>query len=315
MNNNLVENDKKKKKILYCSNCGNIGHNFKFCLEPISSYGIILININKKYKDKLLKKIILNQDFKSHCGINLTKIEDIENFYYLKDKIKFLLIRRRHTLGFIEFIRGRYKVEHIDGIIHLFQQMTKEEISDICDNNFKKLWTELWYYSKNKNNYEQEYLVSEKKFNYLKYNEFITLNLDFYINNVEPTWETAEWGFPKGRRNYMETDIECSKREFEEETNLNKEDYNILNIGAFEENLIGTNGIRYKHIYYLGISEKNKQLKIDINNLNQVGEIGDIGWFSYEQLISLIRPHHNDRKNIITKIYLNLLNLLINNNK
>ena len=47
MNNNLDTNDtekKKKKKILYCSNCGRIGHCFKFCIEPISSYGIILVN-------------------------------------------------------------------------------------------------------------------------------------------------------------------------------------------------------------------------------------------------------------------------------
>ncbi len=313
---NIVKNEKKKKKkLLYCSNCGKIGHNFKYCIEPISSYGIILLKI-KNDNNEYFKNLFENCNFETHCGINLTKLEDIQQFYYIKDKIKFLLIRRRHTLGFIEFIRGRYKINHIDGIIHLFQQMTKDEINDIGKYSFKELWTKLWFYSKNKNNYEQEYINSEKKFNYLKNNEFIPLNLDFYVNNVKPNFETPEWGFPKGRRNYMESDLTCSKREFEEETNLMKEDYNILEkTGQFEENLIGTNGIRYKHIYYLGISKSNKKLKINSQNLNQIGEIGDIGWFNYEEIISLLRPHHNERKNIITKIYLNLLNLLLKNNK
>ena len=34
-------------KKLYCVNCGKIGHNLKECLEPIYSYGIICIKIDK----------------------------------------------------------------------------------------------------------------------------------------------------------------------------------------------------------------------------------------------------------------------------
>ena len=39
----------------------------------------------------------------------------------------------------------------------------------------------------------------------------------------------TEWEFPKGRRNYMETDIKCALREFQEETGISKESIKIIN--------------------------------------------------------------------------------------
>ena len=42
---------------------------------------------------------------------------------------------------------------------------------------------------------------------------FLTL-----VKESQTNWLTPEWGFPKGRRNYQETDITCAYREFNEET-------------------------------------------------------------------------------------------------
>jgi 8-oxo-dGTP pyrophosphatase MutT (NUDIX family) len=63
-------------------------------------------------------------------------------------------------------------------------------------------------------------------------------------------YDTPEWGFPKGRRNYRENNITCAKRELYEETNFREDEYNILNgIYPLVEVMTGTNDKKYKHIY------------------------------------------------------------------
>ena len=52
-------------------------------------------------------------------------------------------------------------------------------------------------------------------------------NIESLINNSKTNWITPEWGFPKGRRNYMETDNSCAIREFNEETGYVECDYEI----------------------------------------------------------------------------------------
>lgn len=313
-----MNNDQdKKKKIIYCCNCGQIGHIYKNCTEPITSYGIILMKIDIPNGNNIIKNILkkekieiesINQDDQ----VNIINSDQLSLFYKLKEGIKFLIIRRKHTLGYIEFIRGRYKIDNIDGIIYLFQQMTKEEIDNINKNSFKKLWNNLWSNNSSINNYENEYIQSKNKFDKLKNNQTF-LDFSFYINNVSPLWKHSEWCFPKGRRNYMEDNKECACREFKEETCIEKKSFKIIdNFKPLEENLIGTNGIKYRHIYYFSIVNKEIKVSIDENNKQQSSEIGDIGWYTYEELINLFRPYHSERRTITTKIYLLIVNLILN---
>ena len=134
---------------------------------------------------------------------------------------------------------------------------------------------------------------SKNKFDKLKYNSDPELNLDFYLNNINPKWEEYEWGFPpKGwYKNINESNIQCAEREFIEETGVDKF---ILfnNEKTVNEQFIGTNANPYRHVYYLGYINDNIKLEINKNNLNQFNEIGNIGYFTYEKSIKLIRPYH-----------------------
>jgi hypothetical protein len=90
------------------------------------------------------------------------------------------------------------------------------------------------------------------------------------------------------------------------------DDYILLNsISPIEESLIGTNGISYKHVYYIAISNTIEKPKINETNLNQINEIGDINFFLYEDTMKLIRPYHTDKKKIITQLYMFIMNKLI----
>ena len=52
-------------------------------------------------------------------------------------------------------------------------------------------------------------------------------DLESLIAESNTNWKTPEWGFPKGRRNYQETDIKCAFREFYEETGYDKDSLKI----------------------------------------------------------------------------------------
>ena len=262
------------KNILYCGNCGKGGHLYKTCYAPIISLGIILIDRSQK-------------------------------------PYKYLMVQRRDTLGFVEFMRGKYSITNITYIKKLFGLMTLDERTNIINNSFDTLWDKLWMKNTNRHSFN-EYDTSKYKFNIfkrgiIKNDEFINFNT---INNTMPfIYNSPEWGFPKGRRNTFENDLDCAKREFEEETGILEDQYKLLSGNRFSETFFGSNNIRYKHIYYLAeILDKNIELKIDPNNKFQATEISNIKWYNFLECINIIRPYNIEKKNVIKKI-----NAFINN--
>lgn len=304
-----MNNHDKKKYTLLCTNCGRTNHEYRNCKEPIISLGIILI----KFSEDLRKMCDIQQsDSINSQGISIKNMKDIENFSLLRDNIKFLMIRRKHSIGYIDFIRGKYRNDNYDALIFLFQQMTKEEITKIGSMTFDELWNDFWDNSTRGSSYHKDYQISRSKFNKLKNCDETQLSLKFYVDNVDPLWNEAEWGFPKGRRTRYEKDINCAIREFEEETSFTDKDFLLSKgIKPLKEEFLGTNNLKYKYIYYVAIANSDKIPSIDPNNINQLGEIGDIGYFSYTDALLMIRDKHHERKKILTKLYMYIINLLL----
>lgn len=351
------ETNLRKKNL--CANCGKIGHEIKSCNEAITSWGIINIDILDDVNESLIlkdkfsvnkstfSKIIstkypdivcyISDNIKLHDDRDIYKLdnetipyeeeEHIHKFCYYKDKIVFMMVSRKFSLGFIEFIRGKYDVSDTKTIINLFEQMYDDEIKYIR----KSQYDDILYQFLNRNNetkeivlnriyegrYSAEYCEAKIKFNMLldpsdDENNDIPLDLDFYTKHIRPKWKKPEWGFPKGRRDKRsEENLTCACREFEEETGYDKNEYSVLNkIEPVEERLVGTNGISYKHIYYLAINNCNRNR---ISSNYDSYEIGDIKWFTYDEAMSNIRPYHLEKKKILTRIYLFTLNYLIHN--
>ncbi len=229
--------------------------------------------------------------------IDLKDITNEEIFSNINNNIKFLLVQRKHSLGYLEFMRGRYNISNNELILKLFMQMTPEEISDINSKEFDCLWNNLWDINNIKNKYHhKEYISSKEKFYQLKIK-----NYDFDNKNMKPSFNFNEWGFPKGRRELYESDIICAMREFEEETYIKENDYIIFEkCNSIKENLIGTNGINYTHNYFLALLHDNLTLENNKNNK----EIGNIRIMDIKECIELIRPYHTEKLNIIKTIYL-----------
>tara|TARA_B100000965_G_scaffold81362_1_gene65063 strand:+ start:2385 stop:3188 length:804 start_codon:yes stop_codon:yes gene_type:complete len=252
------------KKNTYCNNCGRVGHLFHQCKIPITSLGVIAFRKNK-------------------------------------ENVEVLLIRRKDSLAFVDFMRGKYNLEDKNYVIKLFEKMTVSERKFIFDNEFEVLWSHLWG-TNITNQYKSEEKNSKHKFKQLKSGYIINnekYNLEDILNLCTQNYEEPEWGFPKGRRNYQERDIICGLREFEEETGYDKNELtNITNILPLEETFTGSNYKSYKHKYFLGY----------INNTNeptkqfQLFEISKIEWVSLDKAHNYIRDYNIEKKNILLQL-------------
>jgi 8-oxo-dGTP pyrophosphatase MutT (NUDIX family) len=155
--------------------------------------------------------------------------------------------------------------------------------------------------SKTKNN--NEYLKVTSKLQQIingvnignKFISFKTL-----LNGIESKWNEPEWGFPKGRRNLKESDLDCALREFQEETNIKKNQITILTITPIIEYFKGTNNINYKHIYYFAICNTN--INFNKKNKYQYSEISDIAWMDSNTIIDKVRDDYPDRKLMIKTV-------------
>jgi ADP-ribose pyrophosphatase YjhB (NUDIX family) len=282
-----------QQHLIHCSNCNKLGHYFRECKEPITSYGIIAYRIKQTLgpDDKVIEPAVL------------TGISDPHTINGLDNKqIEFLLIQRKDTLGYVEFMRGKYSVSNVDYIQSLFQQMTHSEIKRLCDEPFETLWHSLWNNQMSRQ-YKQEYENALSKYNLLKEGniQLCYKSLADYIKDCSMLWTTPEWGFPKGRRGNRESEITCALREFTEETGLHESQCILIkNLMPIEENFLGGNRLQYRHRYYLAYCKQTTEVQIDASNIVMNREIGDIGWYTYEKAMNLIRPYNIEKRQILS---------------
>jgi 8-oxo-dGTP pyrophosphatase MutT (NUDIX family) len=246
-------------------------------MSPVTSYGIITV----RYMSDIYKTSLFSNS------------NTIDNG---NDSIQFLLIQRKDSLAFVEFIRGKYNPADTGYIIRLLKGMTQTEHSLILSKSFNELWNGVWGETSSIKSHKNDYELSEKKYDLIKNN--IT---ELVLNN--PTkWIEPEWGFPKGRRNPHETDINCAIREFQEESGLKRSDFTIIqNTYPISETFFGSNQVHYCHKYYIAICNNLVEVELNINNPHMLREIGAIKWCSLDEAISKIRPDNVEKREILLK--------------
>lgn len=258
----------KNEVDLFCNNCGKHGHLFYICKIPITSIGVIAFRV-------------------------------------VEDKIQYLMIRRKDTLGYVDFMRGKFLSDQKQCIMNMLSQMTiyeKEQIMKKYEqvksgnrSGIKDKILELidgFYVTDNSGNisgYDLKDLIEE--------------------SNAVHNWSEPEWGFPKGRRNTNECDYDCAVREFSEETGYSTSILkNIRNIVPFEETFTGSNYNSYRHKYYImGISYADS-LK---HHKYQKTEVSSIEWFTYEECMEKIRPYNLEKKKVIENVHSCLQSILM----
>ncbi len=120
-----------------CNNCGKHGHLYHQCLSPIISHGIIVFRKN------------LN-------GIN-----------------EYLMICRKNSFGYIDFIRGKYSQYNVEQMQELINGMTNVEKHDLQNQSFDTLCNTMWNRSSTYSQHKNEEIVSQKKYEMIKTGIFI----------------------------------------------------------------------------------------------------------------------------------------------
>ncbi len=253
---------------IYCNNCGKNGHLYHQCKLPITSIGIVVFRIHNNVPE-------------------------------------FLMIRRKDTLGHIDFMRGKYSLNNKEYLLNMLNQMTLSEKDSLCNNDFHTLWKKVWGGNVISNQYKNEESNSLEKFNALKEgilynNEIVTLKELITESNEQSSWSETEWGFPKGRRNHKESDYDCALREFNEETGYNvKYLQNLQNVIPYEEIFTGSNYKSYKHKYFIMYMSYNNSL---MQNEFEKTEVSKMEWKSFEESLESIRDYNIEKKRLLTKI-------------
>jgi 8-oxo-dGTP pyrophosphatase MutT (NUDIX family) len=251
----------------FCNNCGKQGHIFNQCKRPITSSGIIAFRKRKN-----------------------------------TNKMEYLMICRKNSLGYIDFLRGKYPLYNKQYILTLINEMTLQEKNNIREEHFDILWKNLWgdfvglQYRGEEKNAKDKFLQIIRG---IKICNTEGYNLESLIKESDTVWTTPEWGFPKGRRNYQESDLSCGLREFEEETGYDKNTVCIIkNLLPFEELFVGSNLKSYKSIYFLA---ELPQDKVPTNEFDK-SEVSKMKWLLLEECGIHIRNYNVEKLEMIGKV-------------
>lgn len=263
------------KQYSYCINCGKVGHINYQCKLPIISIGVIAYTV-------------------------------------INNELKYLLINRKDSLGYVDFMRGKYALDDIQCIQEMLNEMTVEEHRNLLTLDFDELWKQLWNIG-NINKYKNEEILSKERLSKLKQGiivEGISYTLESLIQQCKDNWSEPEWGFPKGRRETNERDMDTGLREFSEETGYNTNNVHIIqNVLPYDELFIGSNYKGYKHRYYVGYIPSN----IKPDTMFQETEVSNMMWLSYKDVLKKIRHYDLEKKTIIEKVNTLLLDYTVCN--
>lgn len=280
--------NRTNKKTIFCTNCGTYGHYLKSCISPITSYGCIIIKLPKGFDQA--KELLKNDN----------SISGFES--YIKN-IQYLMIQRRDSLGYIEIIRGKYKLNNKEYIQYHIDTMTNQEHTKLLTLSFDELWNGLWGTPKEQSQaYKNDKESAKQKFELLRAGDTDTPPLEYFINSSQKKYDVPEWGFPKGRRDSGETDLQCALRELREETGVQEKDVIFIrNLDSISETFFGSNHVHYCHKYFMFLYNSDKELSYDKLNFHMVQEIGDLGWFSLEECLNKIRPENIEKKEVLLR--------------
>ena len=187
----------------------------------------------------------------------------------INGEVKYLMIRRKESFGYCDYVKNKSKNYNRTFLSNVIDEMTD------CEKQFIKN----------------------------KYDDILTQEL---LEKSTTSWCEPEWGFPKGRRNNGEKDLECGLREFQEETGFSVDDITLIeNINPYEELFIGSNLKSYKQKYYLAYTES--EYCENMTNYQKT-EVSKIGWFSIEECNEIIRSYNCEKLRLINNIHETITN-------
>lgn len=266
---------------------------------------------------------------KKSFGIIITRYNIVSQSYEI------LMIKKRYTYCFVEFVLGHYSRNNDERLLYLFSNMSHEEKLMILSLDFGKIWFKVWLVDP-----ESTYGVNNKKFSQEEFARYNNAKKHYERTFLQDSGERLRslinnsrsvdtiWEIPKGRKQSVETNIDCAIREVTEETGISSNDYKIL-YDVDPRYFITVDGVvTYENYYYvavynspLPIADKpfqvdkiledefwrarkyksSPELKLDYKNEHQIAEVISVRWFNLEY-IKVVAPDYAPMVQNVIKI-------------
>jgi 8-oxo-dGTP pyrophosphatase MutT (NUDIX family) len=269
---------RKYPRHIQCINCGGLGHAARKCNEPITSCGIICY---RKHPDN--------------------------------GQIQYLMIQKRNSLNYVEFVRGKYDIVNKEYLLRLIGHITTEERDILRHNDFDTIWRLLWINDMpSSKRFMNSYNDSKRKFEKLQKGfqlkdvdgSIIFFDVNYLLDHTEARFVDTEWEFPKGRRQINERDLACAVREFQEEAGIPAESLLIHDAKPVDEVFVGNNHVRYRHIYFIAtIQNPRVAYNLDPTNIKQCGEVRSIAWCNLDEALQKTREIYVERKELLMRVH------------
>jgi len=195
---------------------------------------------------------------------------------YDKTGKNILMIQKRHTYAYTDFVLGRYNKTNRRTILSKLNNMTSQEKLIINSLNFDIMWYHLFL----NNDKTTLYYKCLNKFT----NSFLVNNIKFFKSLINSSTRSVNlmWEPPKGRI-CNESNIACAIRELKEESGICMNSYQFIKKEKVKKSII-IDKVKYIIYYYVAKCKEDVRPIYNINNIHQAIEISDIKWIPIKDL-------------------------------
>jgi ADP-ribose pyrophosphatase YjhB (NUDIX family) len=210
-----------------------------------------------------------------------------------KNETEVLMVKKKCTYAFLNFLLGKYKMSDKKGLKHLFNSMTQKEKYSILEYDFDKLWSlalnrvpQYDIKSENYNLYSDKYTKFYKTFN-KKNKLFMMLNQSKSAGDI--------WDYPKGRSKINEKPLNTAIREFCEETGASLNDFQLmLHLKPIQQNY-KYNNYYYTITYFIAVAKQHWKPRIHFSSYEQMLEVDDICWVQ-QNTLNILNNNQSGKK-------------------
>jgi len=251
-----------------CNNCGKVGHLQHQCKMPIISTGMIIFRNRSRTSREYL--MICRKDSLGYVDFMRSKYSIYNKHYLLNMFFQMTTIEKQrlktwtfdalwcHLWGGYVDLSSTAHIRNDNDLGNANNNSSSNSSSSTNttgtssnsrrndDAMMKDRFHSLIGGISNRNSYYDLYTLI---------NESESTSPPHYCitGNLRAVYTEPEWGFPKGRKNSQEKDLQCALREFGEETGYLSSNIHVIeNVLPFEEIFTGSNYKSYKHKYFLG---------------------------------------------------------------
>ena len=209
------------------------------------------------------------------------------------EQYEVLLVRKRCTYSFVDFVLGHYNKKNDHRLKQLFNGMTNDEKITILSNDYGQIYYKVFLINPdsirfNDPNFTSDDLIRYKFYKQRFENSFLDDSGQRLRRLIDQSRNVTEiWEIPKGRKSYsQERELNCAIRECREESGIELSEYEVM-LDISPSRIVKTDThVRYENFYYIGVLHGNSRFRphIHFRDNQQISEVVDIQWMSLDQI-------------------------------